>query len=177
MACRIAAGRKLASAMPLCNPADLPSSLKLRSTLLGIDVGRKTLGIAIADEGLVLASPLVSLARTKLTADLVHLRRIIDERSVGGIVIGLPINMDGTDGPMARYVRQFAGVLDRAFPGLPIALWDERLSTAAVTRTLLEADLSRRRRQKVVDRAAAAHILQGVLDFLRLRKQSPPGRD
>ncbi|MFO1188832.1 MAG: Holliday junction resolvase RuvX [Alphaproteobacteria bacterium] len=163
--------------MPLCNPADLLSSLKPRSSLLGLDVGRKTLGIAIADESLVLASPLVSLVRTKLTADLAQLRRIIDERSVGGIVLGLPINMDGTEGPMARYVRQFAGVLDRAFPSLPIALWDERLSTAAVTRTLLEADLSRRQRQKVVDRAAAAYILQGVLDFLRMQPRSPARRN
>jgi len=154
--------------MPLCNPADLPELLRPGACLLGLDVGRKTLGLAIADAGRTIASPLATIGRKKLTADLDRLRLVIAERDVGGLVLGLPINMDGSDGPMARYVRQFAGVLDRAFPDLPIALWDERLSTAAVTRTLLEADLSRRRRKAVVDRAAAAYILQGVLDFLRI---------
>jgi putative Holliday junction resolvase len=157
--------------MPICNPADLMARIKPGASLMGLDVGRKTLGVAIADPGLAIASPLATIARTKQTADLARLKRIIDEREVGGIVVGLPVNMDGTDGPIARYVRQFAGVLDRAFPDLPIAFWDERMSTAAVTRTLLEADLSRKRRQEVVDRAAAAYILQGVLDFLRLRRQ------
>ena len=160
--------------MPICNPADLPAKVKPGASLLGLDVGRKTLGLAIAGPGIMIASPLTTIVRTKLTADLARLGGIIDERGVGGLVVGLPINMDGTDGPIARYVRQFAGVLERAFPDLPIVLWDERLSTAAVTRTLIEADLSRRKRQAVVDRAAAAYILQGVLDFLRLRRR-PPG--
>ena len=111
------------------------------------------------------ASPLATLRRTKFSADAAALGRMVGERGVGGLVVGLPVNMDGSEGPRCQSVRQFAanllGRLD-----LPLAFWDERLSTAAVTRAMLAADLSRRKRGAVVDQLAAAYILQGLLDRL-----------
>jgi putative pre-16S rRNA nuclease len=134
--------------------------------LLGFDLGEKTIGIALSDTSRAIATPMETLPRGKFSADVVKLEKIITEHKVGGIVIGLPLNMDGSDGPSAQSARAFARNLS-ARTDLPIVLWDERLSTVAVTRTLLDADASRRRRAEVVDKMAAAYILQGTLDRIR----------
>ena len=151
--------------MPIVEPFALRTALPPGSRLLGFDVGEKTIGLALSDPGLAIASPLMTLRRGKFTADAERLGRLIGERRVGGLVVGLPVNMDGSEGPRCQSVRQFAvnllGRLD-----LPLAFWDERLSTAAVTRAMLDADLSRRRRGEIVDQLAAAYILQGLLDRL-----------
>ena len=134
--------------------------------LLGLDLGEKTIGLALSDTLRTVATPMETLARTKFTADAEKLARIAAAQNVGGIVIGLPLNMDGSDGPAAQKARAFGRNL-AARIALPIVFWDERLSTVAVTRALLDADASRKRRSEVVDKMAAAYILQGVLDRLR----------
>ncbi|WP_119459525.1 Holliday junction resolvase RuvX [Rhodospirillaceae bacterium SYSU D60014] len=151
--------------MPVITLSDLKSALPRGGRLLGLDVGAKTIGLAISDPGLTVASPVETIRRGKFTADAERLRAQIAERGVGGLIIGLPVNMDGSEGPRCQSVRQFArNLLERV--DLPLAFWDERLSTAAVTRTMLEADLSRKRRAEIVDKMAAAYILQGALDAL-----------
>lgn len=151
--------------MPIVEPAELRDALTRNQCLLGLDLGEKTIGLAVSDPSLMLASPLETIKRAKFTADAARLAEIIAEREVGGLVIGLPVNMDGSEGPRCQSTRQFAkNLLDRM--DIAIAFWDERLSTAAVTRTLLEADMSRKRRAEVVDKMAAAYILQGLLDRL-----------
>lgn len=132
---------------------------------MGLDLGEKTIGIAISDAGRIIATPCKTLRRTKFSHDARELLALAEERQVGGIVIGLPLNMDGSEGPGCQSVRQFAANLGQQ-TALPIAFWDERLSTVAVTRTLLEADTSRARRRQVVDKMAAGFILQGALDRL-----------
>jgi putative Holliday junction resolvase len=152
--------------MPVIPLTDLASALSPRSRLIGLDLGEKTIGIALSDTSLTIASPLETLKRGKFSVDAARLRAIMDEQGAGGLVVGLPLNMDGSEGPAAQSARAFG----RNFAGLspaPLSFWDERLSTAAVTRTLLEADSSRRRRSEVVDKIAAAYILQGALDRLR----------
>ncbi len=136
--------------------------------LLGLDLGEKTIGLAISDRGLKVASPLETIRRAKFTKDAQALAALCEERGVGGLVLGLPVNMDGSEGPRCQSVRQFAANLaELAGFTLPIAFWDERLSTAAVERVLVgEADMSRKRRGQVVDKMAAAYILQGALDAL-----------
>lgn len=151
--------------MPIVEPATLRPALPAGARLLGLDVGEKTIGLAVSDPGLAVASPLVTLRRGKFTADAERLARLVAERRVGGLVVGLPVNMDGSEGPRCQSVRQFAANL-LARLDLPLAFWDERLSTAAVTRAMLDADLSRRRRSEIVDKLAAAYILQGLLDRL-----------
>jgi putative Holliday junction resolvase len=146
-------------------PAELTAALPRHMRLAGLDLGEKTIGIAIGDPGHHVASPLTTIRRTKFTKDATELLRILDERQIGGLIIGLPLNMDGTEGPRCQSVRQFARNLD-PMRELPIAFWDERMSTMAVTRTMIEADLSRAKRGKVVDQSAAAFILQGALDSL-----------
>ncbi len=148
--------------------AELARRLTPGERLLGLDLGDKTIGLAISDSALRVASPLETLRRGKFTADAEALKRLCAARRVGALVLGLPINMDGSEGPRCRSVRQFAANLERiAGLDLPIALWDERLSTAAVERLLIEeADMSRGRRAQVVDKMAAAYILQGALDAL-----------
>jgi putative holliday junction resolvase len=134
--------------------------------LLGLDLGEKTIGLALSDTLLSVATPMQTLKRGKFGPDAARLDIIISEQGVGGLVVGLPLNMDGSDGPSAQSARAFG----RNWAGrsaLPLVFQDERLSTSAVTRTLLEADTSRRRRSDVVDKMAAAYILQGVLDRLR----------
>ena len=134
--------------------------------LLGLDLGEKTIGIALSDTLLSVATPMQTLKRSKFAADAARLDIIISEQGVGGLVVGLPLNMDGSDGPSAQSARAFG----RNWAGrsaLPLVFQDERLSTSAVTRTLLEADASRRRRSDVIDKMAAAYILQGALDRLR----------
>jgi putative Holliday junction resolvase len=144
---------------------DLKAALPRGMRLFGLDVGEKTIGLEVSDPALRVATPVDTLRRGKFTADAERLRLLVAERKVGGLVIGLPVNMDGSEGPRCQSVRQFAANLLSRFD-IPVAFWDERLSTAAVTRTLLEADLSRRRRAEVVDKMAAAYILQGALDAL-----------
>jgi putative Holliday junction resolvase len=158
--------------MPVVTPSELKRMLPRGGRLLGLDIGTKTIGLAISDPGLTVATPVETIRRTKFTADAERLRALIAERGVGGLVIGLPVNMNGTEGPRAQSVRQFAANLLARFD-IPLAFWDERLSTAAVTRAMLEADLSRKRRAALVDKAAAAYILQGALDALRHEPAEP----
>lgn len=132
--------------------------------LAGLDVGTKTIGLAYCDAGWTIATPAETIRRTKFGADLEALRKVIASQSIRGLVLGLPLNMDGTDSPRTQAIRAFARNLKPL--DLPILLWDERWSTAAVTRTLLDADASRARRAEVVDKMAAAYILQGAIDAM-----------
>jgi putative Holliday junction resolvase len=149
--------------MSVLSLPDLKAALGRHQRLMGLDLGTKTIGLALSDVTRTVATPLSTIARTKFTKDAAALFEIVDANDVGGLVLGLPISMDGTEGPRCQSTRQFAANL-LALRDLPLAFWDERLSTAAVTRTLLEADASRRRRAEVVDKMAAAYILQGALD-------------
>jgi putative holliday junction resolvase len=153
------------------NPSALKAALGRHRRLLGLDLGEKTVGLALSDPGLTVASPITTIRRTKFTADATELLRIAADRQVGGLVIGLPLNMDGSEGPRCQSVRQFAVNLTK-LQDLPILFWDERLSTVAVERNMIDADMSRAKRAKVVDQAAAAFILQGVLDALGKIKAS-----
>ncbi len=136
--------------------------------LLGLDLGSKTIGLALSDPAFMVASPIDTIRRTKFGKDAAELDRLIADRGVGGLVLGLPINMDGSEGPRSQSTRQFATNLIQRGMEQPIVFWDERLSTAAVERVLIdEADMSRRKRADVVDKMAAAYILQGALDRLR----------
>jgi len=147
---------------------DLPefkAQLAPRARLMGFDVGTKTIGLALSDILLTVATPLETIRRSKFTKDVERLKALVAQQGVGGLVIGLPVNMDGSEGPRAQSARAFGRNLDQAL-ALPVLFWDERLSTAAVTRTLLDADASRKRRAEVVDKLAAAYILQGALDAL-----------
>ena len=149
----------------------LAAGLPEGQRLLGLDVGEKTVGLAISDRGLAVASPVETLKRSKLDDDVAALKDLCADRAVGGLVIGLPVNMDGSQGPRCQSVRQFAVNLDQRGLGLPMAFWDERLSTAAVERLLIdEADMTRKRRGEVVDKMAAAYILQGALDALAAQR-------
>lgn len=144
----------------------IKSLLQPRRRLLGLDVGRKTVGLAISDPSLKVASPVSTLKRGRFADDAATLARLIAEESVGGLVVGLPVEMSGREGPRCQSVRQFALNLLQTID-LPVAFWDERLSTAAVERVLVgEADMSRKRRKEVVDKMAAAYILQGALDAM-----------
>lgn len=141
------------------------SGLPPTGALMGLDPGTKTIGVAVSDGLRMTATSLETLKRTKFTKDAARLRDIASGRSIVGMVIGLPRNMDGSEGPRAQSVRAFArNVVEHL--GLPVAFWDERLTTVAAERTLLEADLSRKRRAEVIDAVAAQYILQGALDRL-----------
>ena len=142
------------------------SSLDAGARLIGLDLGEKTIGVAVSDTLRTIATPRVTLKRGKFAADAAALESLITDEAAGGLVIGLPLNMDGSDSPSAQSARAFARHF-AARCALPILMWDERLSTAAVTRTLLDADASRKRRGEVVDKMAAAYILQGALDAMR----------
>ena len=140
--------------------------LKPNQRLLGLDIGSRTIGLALSDVSMMLASPAETIRRTKFTADAGRLTKFIAAEAVGGLILGLPVQMDGREGPRCQSVRQFADSLLEKID-IPIAFWDERLSTAAVERVLIkEADMTRKRRGEVVDKMAAAYILQGALDFL-----------
>jgi putative Holliday junction resolvase len=153
--------------MAVVDLLDLPGAMAPRAPLVGLDLGEKTIGVAVSDIGLMIASPLALVRRAKFTADAEQLLKLMESRGAGGLVIGLPINMDGTEGPRCQSVRAFGRNLLR-LKELPIAFWDERLSSAAVNRMLIdEADTTRARRAEVVDKTAAAWILQGALDRLR----------
>ena len=146
--------------------AGLAAALKPKERLLGLDVGSKTIGLAVSDSDLRVATSIETLSRGKFTKDAETLARMIAERTIGGLVLGLPVSMDGTEGPACQSVRQFGANLDAKL-GIGIAFWDERLSTSAVQRFLTnEIDMSRKRRAEVVDKMAAAYILQGALDSL-----------
>jgi putative Holliday junction resolvase len=150
--------------LPVIVLEDLKLDRGLR--LLGLDLGEKTIGLALSDTSLTIATPMQVLKRGKFKADAAQLDIIISAQGVGGLVVGLPLNMDGSDGPSAQSARAFGRNWVNHSP-LPVVFQDERLSTSAVTRTLLEADASRRRRDDVVDKMAAGYILQGALDRLR----------
>ncbi len=144
---------------------DFKAAVAPGQRLIGLDLGTKTIGVALSDTMRTVATPMVVLKKAKLKEDVAALQAIIDEHGVGGIVLGLPKNMDNSEGPRAQSTRAFARNIEERL-GLPVLMWDERLSTAAVTRTLIEADASRKRRAEVVDKMAAAYILQGALDRL-----------
>ncbi len=151
--------------MILADLAALRGTMPAGLRLMGLDVGTKTIGLGLSDTRLVIASPLETIRRRRFRDDIARLFALIDTHRVGGLVIGLPLTLAGGDGPRTQSVRQFARNLV-ALRDLPVALWDERLSTAAVEREMIAADMTRKRRAAIVDRVAAAYILQGCLDFL-----------
>lgn len=152
---------------------DLPSRLSPGARLAGLDLGTKTIGVALSDFGLRIATPRLTIARTKFRTDAEALLNLCTTEKVGGLILGLPVNMNGTEGPRAQATRAFLRNL-APLTDLPVVLWDERLSTAAAERAMLEADLSRKKRAEKIDAAAAAYILQGALDRLaNLRAPSP----
>ena len=153
--------------VPLEAFLELPSHARL----LGLDLGSKTIGLALSDVNRQIASPLETIQRVKFGIDAAALLKICDKHQIAGLVIGLPLNMDGTEGPRVQSTRAFVRSLAPLTP-LPIVLQDERMSTLAVTRTLLDADASRAKRAAVVDKMAAAYILQSALD--RLERMLPP---
>ena len=150
---------------PVLGLVDASAHLPARGALIGLDLGTKTIGVAVSDPDRRLAAGVETIARKTFTADATRLLVLASERRAVGIVLGLPINMDGSEGPRAQSARAFARNLARRTE-LPIALWDERLSTAAVERDLIAADASRAKRAAVIDQHAAAYILQGALDRL-----------
>ena len=153
--------------MPVLDLSELPAACPPNTPWLGLDLGENTIGVSVSDTGRIIASPLELIRKTKFSQDAEQLFRIMDGRKVSALVIGLPLNMDGTEGPRAQSCRAFARNLERFRP-VNVAFQDERLSTTAVERFLIdELDLTRKRRADVVDRTAAAWILQGALDRLR----------
>jgi putative Holliday junction resolvase len=152
--------------MPVLDLTDLPAALPPRTPLAAVDVGEKTIGVAVSDLSRMIATPLELIRKVKFTQDAERLFSLMAGRGAEGLIVGLPVNMDGTEGPRCQASRAFARNLLR-LKDFPIAFWDERLSTAAVQRMLTaEADLTRARRADLVDKAAAAWILQGALDRL-----------
>lgn len=147
----------------IANPLEaIPAS----GRIMGLDLGSKTIGVAISDAMRYSATPIEIIRRTKFTQDAIRLEQLIAENDIVAIVLGLPLNMDGSEGPRVQSTRAFARSLSQRIE-LPIAFWDERLSTSAVTRMMIEADLRRDRRAEIVDKLAASYILQGALDRLR----------
>ena len=161
--------------MPVVAIAHLKALVPRGRRVIGLDIGAKTVGLALSDATLTIASALAVLRRGRYADDLARLSVLFAEQAVSGIVAGLPVSMDGSQGPQCQRVRQFArDLLQRS--DLPLVFWDERWSTVAVERLLIEdADLSRRRRRQVVDRAAAAYNLQGALDAMRHAEAEVPG--
>lgn len=152
--------------MPLVNQYIPQQTFAPNKRLLGLDIGTKTIGLALSDTRRVIASPMETLERRKkFSTDALRIKDIVKEYDIGGLVLGYPMNMDGTAGPRCQSIRQFAINLE-TYVTLPMLLWDERLSTAAVERAMLEADLSRAKRAEHVDKLAAAYILQGFLDYI-----------
>lgn len=161
--------------MPVLSLADAIAVLPPRGVLIGLDLGSKTIGVAASDPDRRVAAPVETISRQRFNVDA---RRILDlaaERRAAGLVLGLPINMDGSEGPRAQATRAFARNL-AGLTELPIALWDERLSTAAVERALIAADASRAKRKNVIDQHAAAYILQGALDRLSRERTNEPDK-
>ncbi|BBK41968.1 putative pre-16S rRNA nuclease [Allostella vacuolata] len=159
-------------AMPVVPLPELAALRAGHHRLLGLDVGTRTVGLALSDTRLVIATPFETIRRARFAADAARIVEVVQKQGVGGFVIGLPVGMDGVEGPRCQSVRAFARNL-LAVIDLPAAFWDERLSTAAVERAMIEADMTRKRRAETIDRAAAAYILQGALDALA-REAGPP---
>ncbi len=151
---------------------DFAAALPANRAIAGLDLGEKTIGVAISDLRRSIATPTDIIRRTKFTEDATRLLALLTERAVAGILLGLPLNMDGSEGPRVQSTRAFARNLTR-LTDLPIFYWDERLSTVAATRALLEADTSRKRRKEVIDQVAAGYILQGALDRIAHLKEVP----
>jgi len=150
---------------------DFAAALPEGRAIAGLDLGTKTIGVAVSDLRRGIATPVLTLHRVKFTTDAAALAALVAERRIAGLILGLPLNMDGSEGPRAQATRAFARNLARLVP-LPIGFWDERLSTVAAERALLEADTSRKRRSEVIDHVAAGYILQGVLDRMaHLRRE------
>ena len=156
--------------------AEFSGALPPMGALIGLDLGEKTIGVAVSDALRSVASPLETVRRRKFTLDVSRLEEIIASRFIAGMVIGLPRNMDGSEGPRCQSTRAFARNVD-ARGGVPITFWDERLSTVAAERALLEADTSRKRRAEVIDHVAASYILQGALDRLAVLRRQGAGHD
>jgi putative Holliday junction resolvase len=154
------------------DPAAFLAALPPARALAGLDLGTRTIGVAVSDTGRRIASPLETIRRTRFGADAERLLGLAAARAIGGLVLGLPRNMDGSEGPRAQSTRAFARNL-AGLTELPITFWDERLSTVAAERALLEADASRRRRAAVIDQVAAGYILQGFLDRIRHLEGEP----
>ncbi len=144
---------------------DFAAALPFGTALAGLDLGTKTIGVAVSDRMLSVATPLETIKRKKFGTDAAALQALLSAREIGGIVLGLPRNMDGSEGPRCQSTRAFARNFDALHP-LPITFWDERLSTVAAEKALLEADTTRKRRAEVIDHVAAGYILQGALDRL-----------
>ena len=157
---------------PFEDIASFAGALGRRRAVIGLDLGTKTIGVAVSDRELSVASPLETIKRSKFGADAAAILKIATTREIGGIILGLPRNMDGSEGPRAQSTRAFARNLS-ALCDLPISYWDERLSTVAAERALLEADTSRKRRAEIIDNVAAAYILQGALDRLAHLGKTP----
>jgi putative Holliday junction resolvase len=157
----------------------LIKGLARRERLVGVDLGTKTIGLALSDVERRIATPLETIRRTKFTPDAQRIKALAEHHGVGGLVFGLPLNMDGTEGPRSQSTRAFVRNLKPILP-LPVLFWDERMSTMVVTRTLIDADASRARRADLVDKMAAAYILQGALDrYWRIERadQEEDGHD
>jgi len=152
--------------MAIVDLKNIQNTLKRGEKLMGLDLGSKTIGVALSDVLLTIASPLETIQRTRFTKDAIRLQELIEHHEVGALVLGLPLNMDGKEGPRCQSTRDFA----RSFQDrldIPIGLWDERLSTSAVERMLVnDVDMTRKRRGEVIDKLAATYILQGALDAL-----------
>jgi putative Holliday junction resolvase len=161
--------------MPVLALIDAAALLPARGALIGLDLGTKTIGVAASDPDRRVAAPVETIARKRFTLDAERIAALAAERRAVGYVLGLPVNMDGTEGPRAQATRAFARNFAK-LTNLPIALWDERLSTAAVERALIAADASRAKRKAVIDQHAATYILQGALDRLS-NYGSPPTQD
>ena len=149
--------------------ADFLAALPPMQSLAGLDLGTQTIGVAVSDTFLSVATPLETIRRRKFSTDAAALSQIVAQRRIGGLVLGLPRNMDGSEGPRCQSTRAFARNLEKVEGlNLPLTFWDERLSTVAAERALLEADTSRKRRAEVIDHVAAGYILQGALDRIRV---------
>ena len=150
------------------SPSQLAKKKKESMRLLGVDLGSKTIGLAVSDPSLKIASPIITLKRSKLSSNAIEFSNIIKNYQIGGIIVGLPINMDGTEGPRVQATRDWSLDLARILT-IPVAFWDERLSTVAVERMMLKADMTRNKRAAKIAQAAAAYILQGALDNIGMQ--------
>lgn len=155
---------------------DFRAALPPMQALIGLDLGEKTIGVAVSDSFLSVASPLETVRRKKFGVDAARLQEIIADRQIGGLVLGLPRNMDGSEGARCQSTRAFARNFER-LADIPITFWDERLSTVAAERALLEADTTRKRRAEVIDHVAAGYILQGVLDRIAVLRRGDDQND
>jgi len=164
----------MAASGPEIPITELAGKIPPGGRLAGLDLGTKTIGVALSDPGLSLATPFQTIVRSRFAADAAMLLALCERERVAGVVVGLPINMNGTEGPRAQATRAFLRNL-APLTRLPLVLWDERLSTVAAERAMIEADMSRRRRAEKIDAAAAAFILQGALDRIAAIRARPPG--